>query len=237
MRGLVVLVHGLNNSLAVWRPFSEFLNEKGYHVIAPRLAGHEIRALPSSVSVNSWLLNVEHALEQARVRWADKLIYGVGFSLGGAVLDAYASRSPESFEKLVLVAPAIHLTGLANSLRILRTLRLLGLSLPSFTPQKYRSRAWTSLESYNALFNLSDGSIDPASVAPCRQIWLSPRDGLIAYTESRNWAERNACSAADVEVVTPLAVAPAAHPIPVPDMLGETEWRRMTNQILEFFRR
>ena len=79
----VVLVHGFTGVPAHFRPLSGFLNDHGYTVVAPRLAGHGTTlADMATTRADDWIASARNAAEDV----ADhKRIHLAGLSMGGLI--------------------------------------------------------------------------------------------------------------------------------------------------------
>ena len=100
---LVVLVHGLGASSAVWRPVADALARRGFRVLSPDLLGFgRSRGIGTHFHLDDQADAVSR-LVQAHARGPVVL---VGHSYGAAVAAAAAEARPDLFSRLVLVAPA-----------------------------------------------------------------------------------------------------------------------------------
>jgi pimeloyl-ACP methyl ester carboxylesterase/acyl carrier protein len=100
---IVLCVHGILDSGAMWEPVALELAKTGYRVIAPDLAGHgrsEHRNIYHFVDFIADLAAICHQL-------TNKPLILVGHSLGGVIGASYASIRPERVKKLVLVEPVL----------------------------------------------------------------------------------------------------------------------------------
>ena len=97
----LVLVHGFTASTYVWKTVAPMLAERGFHIVAPDLAGFGFSEKPSwfdySISSHSRVLQ----------RFLNRLGIGratlIGNSYGGAVCTWFTLDNPERVTKLVLV--------------------------------------------------------------------------------------------------------------------------------------
>ena len=97
---LVVLLHGIAGSSAVWRNIIPRLSEH-YTVIAPDLLGHGASAKPKGDYSLGAYANMIRDLLEALEQPPGTI---VGHSLGGGVALQFAYQFPERCERLVLVS-------------------------------------------------------------------------------------------------------------------------------------
>lgn len=102
----VLLVHGINDSPAVWRRMAPVLAEGGWHVRAMRLPGFaESRESYGAHSTEDWVAAVDG--EVSRLRASHRKVHLVCHSLGAAIALRWLSRNPDEVESLTLLSPAI----------------------------------------------------------------------------------------------------------------------------------
>ena len=96
----VLMVHGITNSSASWRPVAERLAKSGHRVLVPDLAGHgesdRFRGDHSLGAHAAALRDLLLAVDVERVTV-------VGHSLGGGIVLQFAYQWPEMIERIVLV--------------------------------------------------------------------------------------------------------------------------------------
>ncbi|ASJ74817.1 Carboxylesterase [Granulosicoccus antarcticus IMCC3135] len=103
-RGKYLLIHGLNDSPAVWRDVAASLAQRGFDVRAILLPGHgNTPEAQLNVSYLQWLDAARTQLEYWRS--PDMPIYLGGFSLGGVLATILALES-DGIDGLFLFAPA-----------------------------------------------------------------------------------------------------------------------------------
>lgn len=152
-RGGVLMLHGLTDSPYTMRSLAKQLADEGFHVIALRLPAHG--TAPSALSSFDWQdvsAAVRIALRHLGSVVGDRPLHVVGYSFGGPLvvnvaLEAYADESLKVPTSLVLISPAIGVSGAAafagtvNSLSSIPGLRAKRWSriVPEFDPYKYNS--------------------------------------------------------------------------------------------------
>ncbi len=107
-RGKYLLIHGLNDSPAVWRDVAGELAQRGHDVRAILLPGHgNTPEAQLDVTYRMWLDSARLQLESWRE--ADEPFYLGGFSLG-AVIATILALEYDDIDGLLLFSPAYHST-------------------------------------------------------------------------------------------------------------------------------
>lgn len=79
----VVLIHGFTGVPAHFRPLGSFLNDHGYTVVAPRLAGHGMTmAELAAAGANDWIASARSTIEEVADHDRTHL---AGLSMGGLI--------------------------------------------------------------------------------------------------------------------------------------------------------
>ena len=100
----LLLVHGFGDGPEVWRPLSEPLVSRGYHIRAMRLPGWgEALAVKRTVSSKIWLEAV--AKEIRELRATHDRVYVLAHSLGGCIMAHLLHEKDPQIDGLVLYAP------------------------------------------------------------------------------------------------------------------------------------
>ena len=168
IRGVALVVHGLNLRPDKMLPIISGLTKAGIEVLQLSLRGHgenyphhegidadqaRMNAF-KTVSFPLWINETYLAYTQVKSKAAqiEAPIYFVGFSLGGLIgLDLLASHQEVQYDRMVLFAPAIKLHGIHYLARILSPFSRL--VIPSLAPDDYLSNPeGTPVAAYNALF-------------------------------------------------------------------------------------
>ncbi|MCS6873896.1 MAG: alpha/beta hydrolase [Pyrinomonadaceae bacterium] len=120
----VILIHGYNSSVYVWKTVAPMLAEKGLDVIAVDMVGFGFSDKPS------WFDYSIQAQGRMLVRMMDRLNIGkatlIGSSYGGAVAALTALDYPERVEKLVLISAVSNDKPLSHPLMKLARVPFLG---------------------------------------------------------------------------------------------------------------
>jgi len=105
-RGRFLLLHGLNDSPAVWHDLADALVARGFDVRAILFDGHgSTPAEMLDVEWESWLASARLWLDDWLEPGNDAAVYLGGFSMGGVIATLLALDEPD-VEGLLLVSPA-----------------------------------------------------------------------------------------------------------------------------------
>ncbi len=102
-----LLVHGLGSSAALMWRIGTALADAGWYAVAVDLRGHGDAPRALDYSVAAYAADVATVTPERGGAW-DAVI---GHSLGGAAATVAAASDPEWTRRLVLIDPAIHVTG------------------------------------------------------------------------------------------------------------------------------
>jgi len=198
-RGVVVLLHGLNQNPLCWQDMIAFLNDRCLHVMCVRLSGH--RGLPfedmQEVTARKWLAEFRQAYDGAIVLSGTLPVYCLGYSMGALIAMIAQMRAGKPlFARQILLAPALVpklYTRLA--VPIVKVVPL----LPSKTLLKYTANSrGTSVAAYEAMFSLEyrlrTGRKQPFLDIPTKII-MHRRDELISFGGTGRFIERNSFTA------------------------------------------
>lgn len=232
-RPLVVLVPGLNAHPHSMDLLAQNLESSGYpSVVIP------IEKRQEGESRNSLVDNLREGVEAFVDGEKDTEVVLFGFSLGALVAAEYVLQDNPSFvTKILLAAPAQGMRLRNFVIRPLTWLYWTGLGIRSFAPTTHRSRAFTPLRTYNALFELySDHYQLNSKKLQERQgaVILVQDDELISTRRTLSWLERNLLTHWKVyELRTKEAgsLAPR-HLIVHPDGIGEQAWKQLVDLVL-----
>lgn len=194
-KGVVVLLHGLNQNPLSWQDMIVFLNDRHLHVMCVRLSGH--RGLPfedmQQVTVRKWQAEFKQAYDHATGCSGSLPVYCLGYSMGALIAVLAQLRMGKAlFAKQILLAPA--LVPKMYTRLVLPIIKVVPL-LPSKTVQKYTAnRRGTSVAAYEAMFNLEyrlrTGRKQPFLDIPTK-IMMHRRDELISYGGTNRFIEKN----------------------------------------------
>lgn len=158
-KGVVIVVHGLNNHPAVMDSLIQELNKAGLHALRVCLAGHCDDKPQNSVRRKDWKGDIAEAVRLAKEKYPMLPLFNLSYSLGSAVTVAYLREQPARvFSRMVFLAPAITLRTYCGLMRPLLPLRALHLAFPSVIPKEFRAHDWNAVRMYNELFRVVDAN-------------------------------------------------------------------------------
>lgn len=250
-KGFVIVAHGLNNKPEIMGDdhtegtlIFNLLKEK-YSVLRIELYGHgknqkEMEEASKDDWQNSAYLQYCFAYEQKR-----KLpFYFVGFSLGALVFEELMNEktaTPVYFDKAILFAPAISISSFTRIINWLSIFRNKHKLVPSAAPQDYRAHPGTSLNAYQALFELEDAleTNQFENNNTPTLVFIHPDDEVVDYSKLKrratkfklkNWTIR--------EVSTKESrLKPKYHHLIIDKRaLGEKEWLRVNDEMMTFIK-
>ena len=107
----VLLVHGFTGTPASMRPWSHYLNERGYTVSVPLMPGHGTTWHDlNQVHWQEWPAKVESELKKLRERCSKVFICAL--SMGGGNSLYVTAKNQHLVDGLILVNPMIHIPGI-----------------------------------------------------------------------------------------------------------------------------
>jgi len=203
LRGVAIVVHGLNLKPERMGAVIRVLNEAGMDVLNLSLHGHGDNYLPMAglsdkearlesfrhVSYTLWAEELRDAYRKARERADAKgvPVYFAGFSLGALLgCDLLASDRDVSFRRMILFAPALNVMIEAHLLKALTPFP--NLVIDSLSPPTYRTNDGTPMAAYRALFeaisHLKEQSTDRLDIPTL--VFIDENDELV---DGRNLTE------------------------------------------------
>jgi len=207
LRGVAVVVHGLNLKPERMQTVIADLNSAGIDVLNVSLRGHgrnftwngsislDEARLESfrNVSYRLWLDEVRGAYLKARQRAAEKKVplFFVGYSLGGLLgCNLLLTDSTVSYDRLILFAPALSMT--AESYLLKPLMPFPNLVIDSLAPVSYRSNDGTPMAAYKAVFEAVEyfhNNADPRLNIPTA-VFLDEKDEFISSSRLQETVAR-----------------------------------------------
>jgi pimeloyl-ACP methyl ester carboxylesterase len=208
LKGVAVVLHGLNLDPARMEAVIDALNAAGVDALRLSLRGHgdNFRRREGMDSVRSRL---EEFKGVSRTLWAEETLKGcvlarraarrngvpfflVGFSYGGLIaLDLLADGSEVSFDRALLFAPALRLRGWDYAIRLFSPFPTM--VIPTLAPAAYLANPGTPMAAYNALFETLDhfeSRIGPRLNIPTLVV-MDPGDELVSFHGLKQLAEEH----------------------------------------------
>jgi esterase/lipase len=154
------VAHGLNVKPSAMRSLTDWFNSQGCDSILVKFSGHyEDPFNNSDMSAEAWRQDMVNGYEAATslARQHNMPLFFLGYSLGALLgMDLVLSTGNDNaIVKQVLLAPAIAIRNTASILKLLFWWN--SLSLPSFTPAKYRANKKLSIIAYKSMFSIEAG--------------------------------------------------------------------------------
>jgi esterase/lipase len=207
LRGVALVVHGLNQKPDKMGAIISSLNQEGIDVLNLSLSGHgdnyvfrgrkdhDEQRLASfrKVSYELWSNELYRAYLQVRQRGELRKtpVFFVGFSLGGLLgCDLLVSHPDVGFDRMVLFAPALNVTSKSIFLKMLAPFP--DLVIDSLSPKSYRSIDGTPMAAYQALFKAIEhfeGNLQARLNVPT-VIFIDKKDESISYERLKEMIER-----------------------------------------------
>ncbi len=101
---VLLLLHSLGSSAAVWEPILPALVAAGFRVVRPDMRGHgQTPALPGPYTIDALARDALAVLEQLGIRGASV----VGLSIGGLIAQQLAFLAPDRVDALALIDTAL----------------------------------------------------------------------------------------------------------------------------------
>ncbi len=247
LRGVALVVHGLNQKPEKMGSIIAVLNQEGIDVLNLALSGHgdnyvsqgrkdhDEQRLASfrMVSYELWSAEVYRAYRQIRQRGEQKKVpvFFIGYSLGGVLGgDLLVSHPDVSFDRMVLFAPALNVTSKSIFLKMLAPFP--DLVIDSLSPKSYRSNDGTPMAAYQALFKAIEhfeGNLQ-ARLNVSTVIFIDKKDESISYERLKEMIERQKLdqwSIHEVQKDEGIEAGISHHLIIDDESTGKRMWERM----------
>lgn len=242
-QGVVLAFHGLNNTPTMMDALASHLQNEGFSVLRGGLAGHgQGDEAFRTVTRVQWLDDVRLHYCTAKTE-ADRLgvpLHFLGFSLGALMeMDFLTSHAQVSVSRAALFAPALTPRWYSALLRGSRWIPRV--MLPGYTPRDYRAHSGTTGAAYHALFQAAD-ALETADAAPLRipvLAFIDPDDMTVSYRGLQTFVRSRSLTSWRIETTTTEggSVSGSKHHLIIdPASLGETEWKRVSNELVRFLK-
>jgi esterase/lipase len=233
-RGVVLLVHGLNQRPDSLDALAQALTAIGFHSYRITLSGHEREGV-SAFTPEVWERDVIQAYNEARQRYPTLPTFMIGYSLGGLlvtrVLDTHTDIKPAG---VILIAPALSLRTLPRLGYILTFLPPVSWRVSNIAPTAYRRFAQTPLFWYRntlEIYSLTQNLTNPSHLRSIpTTILANPNDELVSFCGLTEWLKQNGMVTAwQLQRVKPTPTTPEIpeHLMIDENSLGALEWRKM----------
>jgi esterase/lipase len=255
VKGVALVVHGLNLKPARMQSIITELNDTGIDVLNVSLRGHgnnytKNRRLSDdearlesfqTVTYRLWLEEIYTAYLKVRQRAYKKRVpvFFVGFSLGGLMgCDLLLLQHDVSYDRMVLFAPALNITMEGYLLKALMPFP--NMVIDSLSPIYYRSNTGTPMAAYKALFeavnhfnkNANDKLNKPAL------LFIDEKDEFVPFVELTEIITQKKLDRWRVHVVRKdnyIGENISHHLIIDQDSVGRKMWQQMKEAIKKHF--
>ncbi|MDA8126177.1 MAG: alpha/beta fold hydrolase [Deltaproteobacteria bacterium] len=245
LRGVAVVVHGLNLKPERMTSLIRLLNRAGIEAVNVSLYGHGDNYLPGgnpeearlesfrSVTYALWSSEVYEAYRKAHLLAKRKKVpvFFIGYSLGGLLgCELIVSRTDVRFDRMVLLAPALKIQLQPYLLKVL--LPFPDYVLDSLSPIAYRANKGTPMSGYKALFaalERFEKNLNARLNLPT-VVFLDPEDEFISYEDTQALIEEKQLdrwTLRAVQKTLPVAVSHAHHLLIDEAVLGKAAWTPM----------
>jgi esterase/lipase len=238
LKGVALLIHGLNTGPDALRPIAEELAARGIQSFILKLAGSDCQT--RNVSAETWIVQFQESLKFLEDTYPALPKHVVGFSLGALVAVAAFDSSEELAVRpttLTLLSPALSLQCYTQALQVFTWLRVFGISLPSLAPKSIRACSSTSFQAYHSLFQLYS---DTRSLNASEQLAEIPTlllfrkgDELINRRGLKKWIQRNRLSHWNLqEVHTADPTITPRHALFSAKTIGADGWQELVGYLI-----
>lgn len=230
---LILLVHGLNNTPAVFDDLLQASPELAERSVLLTLKGHG-SSLDHKLAATDWLSDIQCAEQELLRSCPDSQLNVISYSVGGLAVLTYLRESPSQFSRLLFIAPALSTSIISLPLRLFTPLAALHLSLPSLAPEHIRAHSHTPLAYYRALFALQDslvtGSNPLIDIEASVCVALNPNDQLVDQTEVLQYFTQ--WKADTYQYITlPATRAPYGHLVVERESYTEASWQSVVHSV------
>lgn len=133
-KALVALIHGLGEHTGRYTHVGKALTDAGYALVGYDLRGHGKSGGPRghSASLDAYMQDIRHFLQQMKKRYPDIPHFLYGHSLGGLFTLTYAIQYGADLKGVIVTGPALR-SSLQEQKTKIAMVRILGSLLPSVT--------------------------------------------------------------------------------------------------------
>ncbi len=241
LRGLVLLVHGLNLKASRMQALVRVLVDSGYMVGNMTLSGH--RGDKLEASREAWLRDYERAslaLKTLNQEHGGLPTYAVCMSLGALTLVDFVTEHPQHhpFNKVLMLAPALSLRWYSHVFRAFCRW-LPWFPIPSLSHAKDRVYRSLPLRFYTELYKVHDAIFRKLKARPLQlpvTILMDPRDELVSYAGVERLLQAGRLPLAHLSGHRlPEEARGSYHLFVCPESMGPEVWQDVTTTLQRFF--
>lgn len=225
---VAVCVHGLTTPSYVWGPVAERLGALGFRVLVYDLYGRGFSDRPKGPQDSAFFVaQLADLLENQGIEDDVTLM---GYSMGGAIVTAFAAIYPEKLRQIVLIAPAGMGHDLGPVARVVRDRGALGTWLAlAFYPRSFRKALNAERDQPGAIEGLVERQLDELRYRGFVPSVIASVRGMLSENLS---ADHVGISRENIPV---LAIwAREDHVIPIGGMGKLAEWNRVArHEVIE----
>ncbi|ATH07799.1 hypothetical protein BIY24_07510 [Halobacteriovorax marinus] len=185
IKGIILIVHGLNLNPEKMESLGNFYKAKKIAPIYVRLTGHTENTSWDQVTKQRWIKDFYSPLCQAHVNSKQLNIpmYGLGFSLGALVIQHAIEKFNAPFESVSYIAPAFKTRWYTMFITALFKMGLT-FEIPSGNFVEYRAKDSTGLLAYKGMWEITQELKFNDNIK--KVITMDKRDELIDYFSTRD---------------------------------------------------
>jgi len=243
LKGVFVVVHGLNLKPSKMNPIVSLLNKEGFKVLRVTLDGHKGSLEEQrNITLQAWLETYHRnfclAKKEAELKGIP--LYHLSFSLGALIGLAHLNYLEENYyQKMILLAPAAWTKAKVVVFNYLKFLPG-KVGIPSMAHEKYRSQDTTSLNAYWAMSVAREivSKLSPEKLNSNTLIFQDPKDEVISLIKLKSFiTKKNLHKKWSIELLERNGESEKDyhhHLIIDESSLGTELWVKMQNSIQEF---
>ena len=185
IKGVVVIVHGLNLNPEKMHTLGSIFIEKKVTPVYIRLKGHAEKSTWKGVSKQRWITDYYKGLCQAYLMSKKRNVplYGMGYSLGSLVIQNSIETLKAPFEKTFHISPAYRTRWYSAFITGLFKMGF-EFDIPSSNFTEYRAQTSTSLLAYKAMWEINE-TLKFKDEIP-QFIFMDYRDELVDFTDTKH---------------------------------------------------
>ena len=238
VKGVILIIHGLNQKPSKWMDMIQFLNTKNFHVFRLTLKGHGGARFKDMMQVDAdtWLEDIDAATTEIQQKFPKTKKILLAYSLGAlSALEYQLKTGKQVFQKQLLLAPAIRLK---DYVFLVKPLIRIFPSIPSRSPEEYRANPFrTASAAYQAMFSLLNDFSHRDGFSHINSdtlVLMRTSDELVSYAGIKDWIETTGMTRWQIKEIPDAQSGPGRqfrHLILDRDSFGQKGWTYVKKQI------